>query len=310
MLRESDGTPDGLRALMREQLIPAVERSGAAQLVCLPRPCTSDVKRGAEGIERHHFIELCFCLRGRAEMWVGAQVAICEENQLVVIPSGVEHSTGLLHCVVSSPEDVFSRLVWISIFPFGATINLCESAYGVHRSTPRQLFLSHHTQICADQILAELRQGRAGSELMIKYAFVQMIVSLWRGQPARPDNLPEETALASPPAPEAGLRLSDKVIHHLRRYYYLPDLGLETVARSINSNKSHVSRQFKRETGLTVIEYLHKIRVDAAKRLLLAGLKVSTVAEYVGFSDAYYFSRLFTRVAGCPPSEYRLRPTE
>jgi AraC-like DNA-binding protein len=81
------------------------------------------------------------------------------------------------------------------------------------------------------------------------------------------------------------------------------------LAHTVGVNKSHLSRQFRRETGLTVIEYLHKVRVDAAKRLL-ADLKVATVAEYVGFNDAYYFSRLFARFVGCPPSEYRQRTLE
>ncbi|MFN0119070.1 MAG: helix-turn-helix transcriptional regulator, partial [Blastocatellia bacterium] len=115
---------------------------------------------------------------------------------------------------------------------------------------------------------------------------------------------------APPLPPSNGLRLGDRVIHQLRQQYYQPDLGLDQLARAVGASKSHVSRQFKSETGLTVIEYLHKVRVDAAKRLLLAGLKVATVAEYVGFSDAYYFSRIFTRLAGCPPSEYRQRAAE
>lgn len=308
MLRENDGTPEGLRNLMLGQMLPLLERGGAQQLICVPGVAEINLGPPAAELERHQFTELCFCLRGRAEMRIAAQVAVCEENQLLVIPSGVDHSTGSLHCVVSAPEDVFSRLIWISIFPFGAVVNLCESAYGVHRSTARELFLSHHTQSYADQILAELRHPRPGGELMIKYAFLQLIVSLWRGQAAQSGA--EELAARPDATPDVGTRLSDKVIHQLRRHYYLPGFSLESLARSINSNKSHVSRQFKRETGLTVVEYLHKVRVDAAKRLLLAGLKVSTVAEYVGFSDAYYFSRVFTRVAGCPPSEYRQRATD
>ena len=309
MLRDEDGTAVGLRSLLMEQLVPAVERSGAARLVCLPQRSGDGLIREAERIERHHFTELCFCLRGRAEMWVGSDIAVCEEHQWMVIPSGTEHSSGLLHCVLSDPQDVFSRLIWVSIFPFGAVVNLCESAYGVHRHTPRQLFLAHDVQQHADKVVNELHQRRPGGELVIKYTLLQMAVDLWRGQPVTSDSLPD-FLVETPPAPGNGLRLSDRVIHQLRQHYYQPDLGLDQLARAVGSSKSHVSRQFKLETGLTVIEYLHKVRVDAAKRLLLAGLKVVTVAEYVGFSDAYYFSRIFTRLAGCPPSEYRQRAAE
>jgi hypothetical protein len=51
-----------------------------------------------------------------------------------VIPAGLPHSAAALHSVVSNPQDVFSRWLWLSIFPFGAVVNACESAYGVHRS--------------------------------------------------------------------------------------------------------------------------------------------------------------------------------
>jgi AraC-like DNA-binding protein len=95
------------------------------------------------------------------------------------------------------------------------------------------------------------------------------------------------------------------VIHWLRRDYHGPGLILELSARAVGSNKSHLTRQFKPETGLTVVEYLHEARVDAARRLLLAGLKVSIVDWYVGFTDASYFSRIIARLAGSPPSEYR-----
>lgn len=305
MLREQDDTPDGLRQIINEQVIAVLERNGTRNLVCVPKNVSEARGPNIEQIERHQFPELCFCLRGRAEMWLDTRLAFCEENQLLVIPSGVPHSAAALHCVTSAPEDIFSRLLWISVFPFGAVVNVCESAYGVHRGTARHLYLSHHSQSCLEQIQAELSEPRAGGELMIKYAFLQMMVGLWRGQAARPENLIEvafETPLTHA---EIGTSLSERVIHHIRRCYYQPGLGLDGIARAVNSNKSHVSRQFKRETGLTVTEYLHKVRIDAGKRLLLAGLQVSAVAEYIGFTDAYYFSRVFSRVAGCSPTTYR-----
>jgi len=307
MLREQDGTPDGLRRIINEQVIAALEKSGARNLVCLPKSVCETPGPNAEQIERHQFSELCFCLRGRAEMWLDNELAVSEENQLLVIPSGAPHSAAALHCVTSAPDDVFSRLLWISVFPFGAVVNVCESAYGVHRGTARQVFLSHHSQSCLEQIQAELNGPRAGGELMIKYAFMQMMVGLWRGQAARSDSLIESELDAPVATAEARTSLSERVIHHIRRCYYQPGLGLDGVARAVNSNKSHLSRQFKRETGMTVTEYLHKVRIDAAKRLLLAGLHVSAVAEYVGFADAYCFSRVFSQVAGCSPTAYRAR---
>ena len=310
MLREQDGTPEGLRHLIREQLIPALERSAAQRLVLSPNVGNSKVPPAAGSVERHQFHEICFCLRGRAEMWVGSEVAICEENQTLIIPSGIQHSTASVHCVISAPEEVFSRLLWVSVFPFGSLLSLCESAYGVHRTVPRQLFLDHHGHASVEQMLTVLQEGREGSDLMIKYLLLQMLVGIWQGQAVHADGIADQDATNGEIKTEGAWRLSDKIIHYVRRHYYLAELSLEMVARAVSANKSHVSRQFKLETGLTITEYINKVRIDAAKRLLLAGLKVAMVAEFVGFTDPYYFTRVFTQLMGCSPTEYRRRGEE
>jgi AraC-like DNA-binding protein len=307
MLRELDGTPEGLRRLLRETVIPSLDRTSAQKLVV---PLISNplrVKPPEAGIEQHPFHELCLGLRGRAEMWVGARVVVCEENQLVIVPSGTPHSLAALHCVTSTPEDVFSRLLWISVFPFGSVLSVCESAYGVHRTTRRHLFLSHLSQSCVEQMLAALRQDNEAGWLMIKYALLQLLVSVWQGQAIDSNGLIERSSAQDEPITQEASRLSERAAHYIRRNYYDPGLGLDAVARALSVNKSHLSRQFKLETGVTVTEYLNQVRVDSASRLLLAGLKVTLVAEYVGFADSYYFSRVFTRMMSCSPSEYRRR---
>jgi AraC-like DNA-binding protein len=307
MLREQDGTPEGLRRLLRETVIPSLDRTSAQKLVVPLAGSPQRLKPPTADIEQHPFHELCVCLRGRAEMWVGRQVAVCEENQLVIIPSGTPHSAAALHCVTSRPEDVFSRLLWLSVFPFGAVVSVCESAYGVHRTTRRHLFLSHLSRGCVEQMLAALPQVGEGGRLMIKYALLQMLVGLWQGQAVLSNGLIEQSEAAEAAAPREALRLSERVVDYIRRHYYETDLGLNAVAQALNVHKSHAARQFKLETGLTVTEYLNQVRIDAAIRLLMAGLKVGMVAEYVGFADPYYFSRVFTGVMGCSPTEYRRR---
>ncbi len=307
MLREHDGTPEGLRRLLLEQALPAVEKTEAAHLLCWPAPPAAQQPQTASHIEQHQFTELCFCLRGQAEMWIGEQLAFCGEQQLAVIPAGLPHSAAALHSVVSNPQDVFSRLLWLSIFPFGAVVNACESAYGVHRTTPRHLFLSPGCQPLVEELIHETQHRRVSSDLLMKALLLQLLVNIARGQAVYGQELAAAEVSLELPAPHAAIRLSDKIRQEIQRHYYLPDLGLEMLARAVGSNKSHVSRQFKLDTGLTVTEHLNQVRVDAAKRLLLAGLKVSIVAEYVGFSDAYYFSRVFTRLCGSAPSEFRKR---
>lgn len=82
---------------------------------------------------------------------------------------------------------------------------------------------------------------------------------------------------------------------------------LEAKKRAKMSERS-LNRRFKEATGDTMIAYLHKIRVEAAKRLLeMTRHNVSTITTHVGYEDERSFRRLFTRRAGISPREYRKR---
>ncbi len=78
--------------------------------------------------------------------------------------------------------------------------------------------------------------------------------------------------------------------------------------RLARMSERSLNRRFKEATGDTMIAYLHKIRVEAAKRLLeMTRHNVSTITTDVGYEDERSFRRLFTRRAGISPREYRKR---
>lgn len=86
------------------------------------------------------------------------------------------------------------------------------------------------------------------------------------------------------------------------------DLSLTTVARSVNTSTFYFCKMFKKATGLTFTEYLGRVRVEKAKALLLSPhARVSEVAFEVGFQSLSQFNRVFKRIAGLSPSEYRAR---
>ncbi|TNJ63714.1 helix-turn-helix domain-containing protein [Paenibacillus hemerocallicola] len=67
-----------------------------------------------------------------------------------------------------------------------------------------------------------------------------------------------------------------------------------------------LNRHFNRHIGSSVIEYVHRIRMEKAKRLLVeTDEKINVVAELVGYEDAASFSRSFTREVGRSPGKYR-----
>lgn len=84
------------------------------------------------------------------------------------------------------------------------------------------------------------------------------------------------------------------------------DLKVEAVASSVYLSPNHFRRVFKEATGQTPIEYINKIRITKASRILKEeSMTVSKAAELVGINDLNYFSRLFKALMGCSPSDYK-----
>ena len=84
------------------------------------------------------------------------------------------------------------------------------------------------------------------------------------------------------------------------------DVSLEDIARRVEISPFYFSKLFKEETGENFIDYLTMARVRRAKELLLdRALSVRDVGVESGYSDPNYFSKLFKKVVGLTPTEYR-----
>lgn len=90
------------------------------------------------------------------------------------------------------------------------------------------------------------------------------------------------------------------------RENYGEQIGLGDVAYFCNVRSEYLSRRFKEETGIKFVDFLTNFRISMAKRFLLSGkYKVSEVSEKVGFSDQKYFQKVFKKICGVTPSEYK-----
>ncbi len=88
--------------------------------------------------------------------------------------------------------------------------------------------------------------------------------------------------------------------------HYQEPISLEQVAHEIHLNPVYFSVVFKKEAGVNFMDYLINCRVEKAKDLLKnTPGTVLEIAESVGYKDAKYFSKLFTKVVGITPGEFR-----
>ncbi|HEY5587280.1 MAG TPA: AraC family transcriptional regulator [Ruminiclostridium sp.] len=83
-------------------------------------------------------------------------------------------------------------------------------------------------------------------------------------------------------------------------------LNIKKIASQVYLSPNYFRKVFKEKTGLTPIEYINKIRIARAFKLLSENnASISQAAEAVGINDLNYFSRLFKSLAGCSPSEVK-----
>ena len=83
-------------------------------------------------------------------------------------------------------------------------------------------------------------------------------------------------------------------------------MDISALADSMFISRTHLAAKFKKETGITLTDFILKGKIEEAKRLLCYSDKsLSLIAEYLGFSSQSHFSRVFKNYAGSTPGEYR-----
>lgn len=97
-----------------------------------------------------------------------------------------------------------------------------------------------------------------------------------------------------------------KAIRYIENHYY-QNIGLEDVAREVGMNANYLSSLFKKQCGMRYIEYLTNLRLEKAKSLIQnTDLKISVIAEMVGYNSTKHFSRLYKEKYRISPGEERI----
>jgi AraC-like DNA-binding protein len=97
----------------------------------------------------------------------------------------------------------------------------------------------------------------------------------------------------------------DISIEYMQNHLDVP-LKLETLASAINLSVSHYSSVFRKKTGYSPVVYFNHLKIQhACQYLQFTPLRVNEISLKLGFDDPYYFSRLFSKVMGISPAEYR-----
>ncbi len=102
----------------------------------------------------------------------------------------------------------------------------------------------------------------------------------------------------------------DRLVYRIKRIieenYNQHYLGLNYISEQVNVSTSYVSKVFKEEYGMGVVEYMNWLRIDNAKKIMRTQqLTVKEIAEKVGFTSDIHFIRIFKKYENTTPGVYQ-----
>ncbi|WP_341280842.1 helix-turn-helix domain-containing protein [Paenibacillus sp. FSL H8-0537] len=99
--------------------------------------------------------------------------------------------------------------------------------------------------------------------------------------------------------------LPEQIAEYIHEYFQ-KTVTMETMAAKFHYSTHYLARVFKRKFGCSPMEYLLQTRINRAKYLLTeTDMPIRSLAEKVGYTDIYYFSRLFKKLTGVTPTQFK-----
>lgn len=117
--------------------------------------------------------------------------------------------------------------------------------------------------------------------------------------------MPEPDLEEEPDEPDRLGQAAEKILRYIRKNY-MKDISMQDAARMMNYSDAYFCKLFKQCFDQNFTAYLARFRINEARRLLQdKNASVREVSMLVGYYDANYFAKVFKRIAGMNPSEYR-----
>ena len=233
----------------------------------------------------HNHLELFYIVGGKGQFLIQDQLYPVNANNLVIINPNVTHTEVSLNA---------QPLEYIVLGIGGVELATNDSSNG--RFNILDHFESVEISGCLRNILREMEQKNTGYEDVCQAYMEILIIRLMRS-----------TALAVPS--ESHVVSTNRQCAAVRRYidlHFKESLTLEQLAEEAHMNKFYLSHTFKKEYGISPINYMISKRIEESKYLLAeTDLSLSQISQLLGFSSLSYFSQVFRKTQSVSPMEYR-----
>lgn len=254
--------------------------------------------------EWHESLEIFYTLSGKGQYFIEDKMYTFEAGDLFVISNDELHKSQLI--------DGESFAAWIVMFnPRLLNVkNLDDEFQPLSLFYNRPAGFSHQLKTegkVREKIATIFRYMQEEYERPEGYSLTAMVgllqwllVELERAYLARqPYN--EMKALS-------GMHLKEIVVNVLNYIddHYCEDIKLSQIARELCVSPSYLSREFKRSTGFSLVEFIASKRIRRARDLLQrTNLQVTEIATEVGYNNVTHFHWTFKKMVGVSPGQYR-----
>lgn len=233
----------------------------------------------------HNHTELFFIVSGKGQFLIQDQVFPVDVNNLVIINPNVPHTEASLNA---------QPLEYIVLGIDGIELVTKENSNGEF------CILDHFESVdissCLRNILREMELKNTGYMDVCQAYMEILIIRLMRNT---------DLAVQTQPQVISGNSQCAAVRRYIDLHFKEP-LTLEQLSEEAHINKYYLSHAFKREYGVSPINYMISRRIDESKYLLAeTDLSMSQIAQLLGFSSLSYFSQVFRKIHGSSPMEFR-----
>jgi AraC-like DNA-binding protein len=245
--------------------------------------------------QTHDYASIIYMISGECAYNINDTLYPVKKDDIIILNPDTPHS-----CIMKSGKEVVQfhagiDNIFIESLPKGYLIAKVQSPV-VRMDKYSREFIK-----CYNEILVEQEKGEPGCCLMIKSLFMKLIILIIKETYASDYNLSDDSINFEP---------YDRttIINSLMNYMdenYMQQISLDKISRNMYLSPAYISKVFKEETGESPINYLIKTRLSKACEMLKKdSLSIKQISKGVGYEDAYYFSKLFKKYYGVPPSKY------
>ena len=251
------------------------------------------------------FTRIYYVSEGEALLHLSEQTVTLRPGRLYIIPAYTLHSyecTGpFTHYYLHVYEGFKSELNLMEFYDFPTEVLGCEA--------DRRIFQTMCQQLPDARLPESNPQAYDNAIQFSDYVQRYQNMELWQKMELRGAIL----TLFSRFMRHASLKVwtqderMKRVLEHIHSHIY-QNIDVDELASVACITKPYLIRLFKRESGLSPVQYINKKKVERAQLLLFTTDKpVKEIAYELGFSDHSYFIRLFRKLSGLTPQEYRSR---